>query len=167
MKIEAASRLSQPQPPWYDRSQKQVPEYKSHLKNLTVPFPRTSLEITPNLKHTVGEWNANWTVDFTGHITILLQVSFYKACMAAGLEWELLHVIQHEYIEAKLTIADARKKYPDMNPFIMADKDINLGGMAHYKTIKELDGVSESVYNTWLSKIDSYLKPFRKGVKHG
>jgi len=161
MKIEAVKRLTALTPPWYDRSVAQVPSYLPHIKNKTTPFPRTSLELMEKLKGTNGDWEASWTVDFTGHITILFQTSFYNACLKAGLEWELVHVMQHEYVEAKLTIAAARKKYPDASPFVMAEKDVQLGGNAHEAAIKELDGISSLEYDKWSTKIIKYLQSYR------
>ena len=40
----------------------------------------------------------------------------------------------------------------------MAEKDAVIGGLAHYEAIKELDGVSEDVYDKWLQKINRYLR---------
>src|ERR1700737_1062651 len=152
MKIEAAKRLAIPKPPWYARSIKQVPKYNLH--KLVSPFPRTELKLATKLKDFVGDdWGASWSADSSGHITIYFQTSFYESCMKAGLEWELVHAMQHEYMEAKIAIEYAREKYPDSNPYIMVERDYSLGGKAHLTVIKELDGISEDTYDEWLGKI--------------
>jgi hypothetical protein len=129
-----------------------------------VPFPRTSLSLTERHpkdrteNNSVGDWVATWTIDFTGAITIYFQQSYWDKLIKAGLEWEIVHTLQHEYVEARLSINLARKKYPDKNPFVMAEKDEDLGGEAHYLAIKELDGVSVATYENALDTIGRYLR---------
>jgi len=66
--------------------------------------------------------------------------------------------MQHEYMEAKLSIALAREKYPHLNPYTAAEKYDELGGQAHDQAIKELDGISGAEYDKWLGRITSMLK---------
>lgn len=159
IKIEASLRLlasEVPRPPWYKRSLAQVGDYR--FVDGASPFPRTTLRIQEQSpERTRGIWVGTWSVEFDGNIVIYLQKSYVAACQAKGLEFELIHVLQHEYVEAKLTISLARKKYPTDSPYIMAEKDIALGGKAHDETIRELDGISGVMYDKWLSKIAKFL----------
>lgn len=48
--------------------------------------------------------------------------------------------------------------YSKVTDGYMAEKDDVIGGLAHYEAVKELDGVSEDVYDSWLEKINRYLR---------
>lgn len=136
--------------PWYERSMAQLDKYLPFLRAKKSPLPRSTLVITsvyPKKQRVVGDWHATWTMDFSGEVTIYVQEKFWKALVAAGLEFELVHTLQHEWLEAKLALKLARQKYPEANPYVMAEKDEDLGGRAHYMAIKELDGVSPIAYD--------------------
>lgn len=161
MKVAELFEADEIKPPWYKRSLNQLAKYKANIESKTSPFPRSELKVlpkAPDKRIPSTGWIGTWNVDFTGVIQIYIEQKFWDECIAKEIEWELVHVLQHEYMEAKLSIAAARDKHPDKNPYSMADKDESLGGEAHYETIKQLDGISSEEYENWISKIDKYLK---------
>ena len=145
-------------PPWYNRCIKQVPHYLQHIKNKTTPFPRTLLKIATSTEDVKSNWGGSWKIDSTGEITILFEKKMWDGLLKNKMEWEIVHTLQHEYMEAKLAVKAARSQYPNINPYIAAEQIHELGGQAHFDTIKMLDGISVSSYDTWLERIDSYIK---------
>ena len=129
------------------------------IKRKVSPLPNTTLKVSKTApRSSTPGWGGFWTIDPQGHITIYVEEKLWQGCVNKGLLYEIVHTLQHEYVEAKLAIKMARKKFPDRNPYVMAEKDDVIGGLAHYEAIKELDGVSEDVYDKWLQKINRYLR---------
>ena len=144
--IEAAKRLVASNLPLWSST----PDSKKYLEYVSqgrLPFGRTNIKIVNQINDSRYEdWSGSWEIDNSGQVTILIQKKFYQAVLKTGLNWAIAHLIQHEYIEAKTAIKYAKVKYPEKNPYVMAERDLSLGGEAHIFAIKELDGISESSY---------------------
>lgn len=144
-------------PVWADKFDDQ--RYFDMLKAGTIPATRHLVKVLSVPTHKVaGNWGGSWSVNFTGAITVELQRSYVNACKRAKCAWAIGHAIEHELLEAKQAIILARKLYPNASPYIAADEASgNLGGMAHVRACKELDGLSEQKYATELDKEYAFI----------
>ena len=105
------------------------------------PHPRARVKFTSGLGQV-----ATWKMDLTGEITILIDHRYLTATEKKKAKWALDHIIAHEYIEAKLAVVLARRKYPHLSPYVAAEECQELGGEAHFLAIEQLDEISEDEY---------------------
>lgn len=101
--------------------------------------------------------DGTWHVDPYGAIQVCVPAHYFAACKAKNAGWALLHLVQHELLEAKTAIKLARAQYPQLNPYIAAETKAHLGGEAHVIVCKELDGLTESEYGRQLRLEDQFL----------
>lgn len=112
----------------------------------------------PSFDKTAPGWEALWTVDAQGVITIELERAYVDRIKRKDCAWALGHVLQHEAVEALAAIRLARQRYPDKDPYLIARTcPGNLGGDAHVIACQQLDGLTESEYSRELIKEDRYL----------
>ena len=110
--------------------------------------------VAVSLPNLVGDmWGGSWNISPIGEIIIFIERKFVDACIKHNMSIEIENTISHEYYECKRAIILARSKYPKLNPYLMAEKDTNLGGEAHLLTVKEHNKMSEGDYDRMLNKL--------------
>lgn len=140
-------------PKWYDASVSSVIFKKVQQGELI----RGKVHVVPALAKEPRGFGGTWRMDFSGFIDVYVEKSFFDACVRNLAPWALLHLIRHEYTEAKIAVKLARERYPDRNPYVMAEKDVRLGGEAHDLACQELDGLSSQQYAVHLNLEEAIL----------
>ena len=103
--------------------------------------------------YTGDKWIGDWTITPWCEITIYLEKKFVEGCIKHNITEEIGKVIGHEYYECKKAVELARIKYPKESPYIAAEQHIELGGEAHFLTVKECDKMTEVEYDIYLDML--------------
>jgi hypothetical protein len=141
-----------------DRLEEQSLMMELHNSTQKYQIPKiyngAKIVVTDNAPKVAGDmWIGFWSVDMYAQITIYVEKKFVDACIKNLMTDEIEKVITHEYYECRKTIELARQKYPKLNPYTMAEKDLNLGGIAHELTVKEHDKMKPMQYVRYLDKL--------------
>ena len=99
------------------------------------------------------KWVGSWTITPQCEITIYLEKKFVDGCIKHNITKEISRAIRHEYYECKKAVELARIKYPKESPYIAAEQHIELGGEAHFLTVKECDKMSLEQYDDLFDSI--------------
>lgn len=108
--------------------------------------------VSATAPHVSGDlWIGTWTIDIYGRKTIYLEKKYIDQCIKKRMKKEILTTLGHESYEVNKAVELAKKKYPTINPYLMAEKG-NVDGLAHELTVKEFDKMSEKDYNKHFDK---------------